>query len=218
MTGADVASGLSLADVLGLTITFLSILIAILAVYIAFGFGKKYNEQVDNVKELQKDSEKYRNIIEANVLANKQSIMLMRTTIYHLYKLHDTSNRLSFAKSQLEMIEKTGVWAGKSIDQLEVDKYVERASAEVERLSDQARKIDREVLFLLTDRPNRRTNLNDLIENGDMHTLRLFSELKTLEIDGWNKEELSKAAAQLEYRIKRIRPGEFDAATWTGRS
>ena len=152
-----------------------------------------------------------------NVRINKQSLDLAKTTIYYLYKLHDNSTRVNFIRGKLEQLKESGSWAGRRLEDLEREQFLARGRTEIDTLERNARKLSREVLFLLTDRPNRGVNMNELVERGDRDTLKLLVELSSFDIDGWDKKDLEKAASQLEYRLKRRRVVEADSAGWTGR-
>jgi hypothetical protein len=211
-------NSLTLADLLGLAITATSIVIAVLAVMIAWGFSRKYDEHVEEIKGLQEHAKRYQSDIDKAIHLNRESLMLMKTTVYHLYRLQNTSLRLERTRYSVNELVKNGVWIDRIIPEQDRAAFAQRGAAEVERLVQENRRIDREVLFLLTDRPNRLTNLNDLVESGDLNTLRLLGELEAIDVDGWNKRQIVRAIAQLEYRLYGTGSRRtYDSASWTGR-
>jgi uncharacterized membrane-anchored protein YhcB (DUF1043 family) len=205
------------ADVFGIIVAFVAVIVTVLSVILGFLFTNNYGK---HVRELQEVRSEYASIArelekahEANAGALRESLLAVKS-MFDYMMAHAREHSLALAQDELRT---RNVWKGRPVTEEQAGKYAKRLESELESVRRDIAARRTELYWLVGEHYEWSAHLHALVEtHGDVRTISLLESLRQSNFCSRDRDELLVATARLRQRLGKPMAAKINSKAWTG--
>lgn len=208
------------ADLLGLLVAVMAIVVTILAVWIGFILTQKYSQHIDELIAMRAEHSRIADLLEAAHSSNANNLVHFKLTLRVLFNLIMSQQRRAKLSVYQGQFESDRIWAGKVVPHDRSAAVRTQILAEL-AFSDREMQARQHELYWLVEGENEgEAYLQAIVDTyGDVESLQLMKGLQSLALEDALKERLTVARAELGKRLGQpyYVGRSYDSRSWTGR-